>query len=125
MVRGIPNSSVLNIGHAIAPNGRMSLPVDRSSLIYSHFKHVSGIPASEGTQGVTISKLNLLDVLIGRLNQVSKDGASAAAWKSNGTMDSLDENFTSQIRQAKTDNAASPYLPSNNALQGMLFNLKT
>ena len=57
MVSGIPNIAIPTINYTTAHNGKMSLPVNSSSLIYSHFEHVSGIPAPEGTQGVAISKL--------------------------------------------------------------------
>jgi len=108
----------------------MSLPVDSSALLYSHFENVSGIPAPKGTQGVTISKLNLLDVLIGRLNQVKKGSASLETPIGNqarglnaGNLDTMIENYMNQIRQASAASKAMPYLPSPNTQPGAVFNL--
>ena len=132
MVRGIPNSSVPAINYAIAQGGKMSLPVDPASLIYSHFEHVSGIAAPKGTQGVTISKLNLLDVLIGQLNQIKKGSAALSpvqgasgnsAGMSAGRLQTLIENYSSQIRQAKAASAAMPYIPAPSAQSGAVFSI--
>ena len=129
----------------MAQSGKMSLPVDSSSLIYSHFEHVSGIPAPKGAQGVSISKLNLLDVLIGQLNQVKKgpnslpkmpsdlqqmQDLSADARPVRGShleknLDALIENYKNQIRQAKAASAAMPYIQSPSAQPGVLFSLFT
>jgi hypothetical protein len=125
MVRGIPNITVPAIGYTQAQGGKMSLPVDSASLIYSHFEHVSGIPAPKGTHGVAISKLNLLDVLIGRLNQIKKEGGAlppAMAVKE-GRLDAIIENYRNQIRQATAASAAMPYKPSPNTQPGALFSI--
>ena len=131
MVHAIPNISVPPINYAMAQGGKMSLPVDPSSLIYSHFEHVSGIAAPEGIQGVAISKLNLLDVLIGQLNQVKRGGAVLAPVSSDkgspqpAKMDALIDNYMKQIRQAKSASAAMPYIPSPSAQSGAVFSLVT
>lgn len=121
MVRGIPNITIPSIGFAMAQNGKMSLPVDSTSLLYSHFENVSGIPAPKGTQGVTISKMNLLDVLIGRLNQVKKGGVTFQP--ASGNIDTLIENYMNKIRQAKAASTAMPYIPSPNTQPGAVFSL--
>ena len=121
MVRLIPNISIPSLGYTMPPGGKMSLQVDPSALIYSHFEHVSGVAAPDGVQGVAISKLNLLDVLIGQLNQVKK--GSFANSQVPGNMDSLIENYNNQIRQAKSANAAMPYIPAPSAQSGALFSL--
>ena len=121
MISVIPNTSITGIGHVMAQNGKISIPVAPASMVYSHLQHVSGIPAPEGTQGVTITKLNVLDALIGQLDQVKKGGASLGPGLKNGSLESIIENFTNQIRQAKADNALMPYLPSPSAQPGALF----
>jgi hypothetical protein len=130
MIRGIPNISVPAINYTSAQGGKMSLPVEPASLIYSHFEHVSGIAAPKGTYGVTISKLNLLDVLIGQLNQIKKgaaplfrEGRSDAGHRNASHFNALIESYTSQIRQAKAASAAMPYIPSPSAQSGAVFSL--
>jgi hypothetical protein len=104
----------------------MSLPVAPSLVIYSHFEHVSGVPAPDGSRGVAISKLKLLDVLIEQLNQIKKQGGKASAAGgpvSEGQIDAMIDNYETQIRQAKAASAAMPYLPSPSAQAGAVFSL--
>ena len=130
MVRGIPNVTVPSINFTMAQSsGKMSLPVDSSSLIYSHFEHVSGVPAAKGTQGVSISKLNLLDVLIGQVNQIKKGALpqiSPAPMAENldaRNLDALIEHYRNQIREARAVSAAMPYIPAPSAPSGAVFSL--
>ena len=130
MVSGIPNISVPTLGYTSAHSGKMSLPVDTSALIYSYFEHVSGVPAPKGTQGVTISKLNLLDVLIGQLNQIKKGGpalslnqALSAEHGDSQSLDALIESYRSQIMQVKAAAEAMPYTPTPSAPSGAIFSL--
>jgi len=131
MIHGIQNVTIPAVNYSTAQSGKMSLPVDSSSLIYSHFEHVSGIPAPKGTQGVTISKLNLLDVLIEQLNQVKKNGSTPVARPANTaqmpekSLDSLIETYTNQVKQAKAASSAMPYLQSPSAQPGALFSIIT
>ena len=121
MIRGIPNISVPTMNYYIPQGGKMSLPVDPASLIYSHFEHVSGIAAPKGTQGVSITKLNLLDVLIGQLNQIKKGSSSPAT--QGLPLDALMENYRNQIQQAKAASTAMPYIHSPSAPSAAVFSL--
>ena len=101
-----------SIGYAMSAGrglgGRMSLPVAPAMYIYSHFRHVSGTPAPEGTRGVAISKLKILDVLIEQLGRIKKQGNEAplsAEAVSPERIDALIEQYEQQIRSAQ---AASP-----------------
>jgi hypothetical protein len=125
MVGGVSSITIPTLSYTSGQYGKMALPVDSSWLIYSHFEHVSGIPAPDGTQGVSISKLNLLDVLIGMINQVNKTPASQTPANLNPTagVDDLIANLENQIRQAQAASEAMPYYPSPNAESGMLFSL--
>ena len=123
MFRGVPGISVPNLSYYAAYGAKMSLPVDSSSLVYSHFEHVSGIPAPTGSQGISISKLNLLDALMNQINKISKNGASIGPGLKDGSIDSVIENLANQVRQANADNNAMPYLPSPGAQSGALFSL--
>jgi hypothetical protein len=101
--------------------------VDSSSLVYSHFKNVSGVPAPEGTEGVTITKLNLLDVLIEQLNKINRGGISQnlAEGADVSHIDALIESYRAQIEQARAASTAMPYIPSPSAAPGVLFSLIT
>ena len=125
MVRGIQNVVVPAIDYSMVQGSKMSLPVDSNSLVYSFFEHVSGIPAPQGTQGVSISKLHLLDVLIEQVNKVNNGHfyPNTGSVLSENSFEALIENYTDQIRQAKEASAAMPYLPSPSAPSGVLFSL--
>jgi hypothetical protein len=102
----------------------MSLPVSPGNYIYSHFKHVSGTPAPEGTQGVTINKLKILDVLIEQLNQIKKSPEPSMDFSmSDKQIDALIEQYENQIRQARAASTAMPYAPTPTTPSGTIFNL--
>jgi len=125
MIREVPNISIPNLSYYAAYGSKMSIPVDSSSLVYSHFEHVSGFPAPQGSQGIAISKLNLLDALITQINQINKNGASIGPGLRDESFNSVVENLVDQVRQAKIDNDALPYMPLPNAHPGAVFNLTT
>lgn len=52
---------------SVSAGGRAYIPVQRSQLIYAHFKYVSGVPAKEWEKGVSVDKLKILNTLIDRL----------------------------------------------------------
>ena len=118
MVSSIPSIAIPPIVQTMAQGAKVALPVDSSSLVYSHFEYVSGMPAPEGSQGVSISKLNLLDVLIGQLSQLKKESLSQVPVNPFEGMDSIIENFNNQVRQAKAASEAVPYISSHAAQSG-------
>ena len=118
-------NSLPNVGYAISASssGRMSLPVSPSNYIYSQFKHVGGIPAAEGTRGVSITKLKILDVLIEQLNQIKAPTELNTKNLSNEQMDTLISKYEGQIKTATAANIAMPYAPAPQAPSGLLFNI--
>ena len=127
MIQGLMSATALpSIGYAISASrdGRMSMPVAPANYIYSHFKHVSGIPAPEGVRGVAINKLKILDVLIEQLSQIKKQpGMTAELSPSDDRVDALIEQYRSQIRQAQAASVVMPYQPHAEVTSGALFNL--
>jgi len=123
-IGNVPHHAFPSIGYAIsaASNGRMSLPVSPSQLIYSHFKHVSGTPAPEGTSGVNISKLKILDTLIEQLSRMKNQPAAEF-----GIEGELDENRINALidqyqKQIKATQAAGVYSPAA-PITGALFSI--
>jgi hypothetical protein len=100
----------------------MSLPVSPSAYIYSHFKHVSGTPAPDGTQGVNISKLKILDTLIEQLSKIKKQAGmdlGALEESDERRINALIEQYQQQIKSAQ---AVTPYTPAA-PITGALFNM--
>ncbi|MDR2181738.1 MAG: hypothetical protein LBN92_03560 [Treponema sp.] len=119
-------SATPSLGYVLSASrgGKMSLPVAPSSYIYSHFKHVSGVPAPEGTRGVAITRLKILDVLIEQLGQIKKrpEGGLDTA-PSDEQVDALIRQYEGQIRSARAANQAMPYALAPPAPSAALFSL--
>jgi len=134
IISGISMHNLNTMAH-----NRMSLPVDPALLIYSQFEHVYGTAAPQGTQGVAINQLRLLNVLIGQLSQVRRDAAPPPimAEASEGAVegltsplpdtyiDTLVESYRSEILQTRAASAAMPYISSPSAQSGAVFSLVT
>jgi len=122
-IGAIPHHTFPSMGYAItaASEGRISLPVSPGMEIYSHFKHVSGVPAPEGTQGVNISKLLILDTMIEQLARMKNQPAEDF-----GNLDGTDENrindLLEYIQKQIKDTQSSIYAPTAPAT-GLLFNI--
>jgi hypothetical protein len=100
------------------------MPVSPGSYIYSHFKHVSGVPAPEGSRGVSINRLKILDVLIEQLAQMKKRPKMALdANPSDEQIDALIDQYQGQIRQAQAAANAMPYKIAPAASAGAVVNL--
>jgi hypothetical protein len=100
----------------------MSLPVSPSQVIYSHFKHVSGTPAPEGTNGVNITKLKILDTLIEQLSRMKSQPHAEL-----GITDEQDEERINALidqyqKQIKAAQSASIYTPPA-PITGALFDI--
>ena len=124
----VPFQAFPSIGYAISAShgGRMSLPVAPSSYIYSHFKHVSGVPAPDGVRGVAISKLKILDTLIEQLTRMKKQPAPLAELEGadmEKRVNALIEQYQSQIRSAQAGAAAVSYVSASRPAAGAIFSL--
>ena len=120
----IPNHTFPSVGYALtaAQSGRMSLPVSPTVYIYSHFKHVTGVPAPEGTQGVNISRLKILDTLIEQLARMKKQPSPNFGEPGDDAekrINALIEQYQKQIQAAS---AAAPYVSAAPAA-GALFSI--
>jgi hypothetical protein len=103
----------------------MSLPVSEASYIYSHFRHVSGVPAPEGVRGVAVTKLKILDVLIEQLGQMKKkpDIDINGISPSDERVNALISQYEGQIKAARAANSVMPYTLAPSAPSGALFSL--
>lgn len=123
-IGSIPHHAFPSMGLVIseANDGRMSLPVAPGMLIYSHFKHITGTPAPEGTEGVNISKLKILDTMIEQLAKM-KNQAPAEFGNLEGTdegrINALIEQYQKQMKSAQSVGVYAPAAPA----VGALFNL--
>jgi hypothetical protein len=111
---------------SISQGGRVSLPVSPSSLIYSQFKHVSGVPAPEGVRGVNINRLKIIDTLVEQLARLKQEPEELLAGKEmdwESRLNAMINQFQNQVRTAQAATANSPYAPAD-PLIGAVFNIR-
>lgn len=100
-------------------NGKLYVPVNKNSLLYSHFDHVSGVVAKAGQQGVSIDKIKILNTLIDRLAAIKNEPKELVTKISNDQADVLIKNYQKQIKQVASQ---APYLlPGAKPESGMIF----
>ena len=100
--------------------GKLYVPVSKSALMYSHFDHVTGVAASSGQQGVSISKIRILNTLIERLSAIKNEPKDSIQDISDDQADVLIEAYQKQIQQA----AATPYILNGaQPMAGALFQI--
>ena len=104
----------------VAAAGKMYVPVSKSALLYSHFDHVSGVAAGNGQNGVSISKLRILNSLIERVSAIKNEPAKTLKEVSPDMADSLIQNYQKQLQQS----LQTPYILNGAQPQaGDLFSL--
>ena len=100
--------------------GKLYVPVSKSALLYSHFDHVSGVAARSGQNGVSISKIRILNSLIERLSAIKNEPASTINEISDERADALIKNYQQQLQAAMQ----TPYLLAGATPQvGELFSI--
>lgn len=101
--------------------GKMYVPVNKSALLYSHFDHVSGFAAKTGQNGISISKIRILNSLIERMSAIKNESSKEFSAISDEQADVLIKNYQRQIRSAMQ----TPYLLSGASSQtGVLFSFE-
>jgi hypothetical protein len=128
MINLVSPSQIAGAGFLLsARGGGTTVPVAPANYIYSQFKHVSGVPAPEGTAGVAVSKIKILDTLIEHLSQARKktnaDPALDVSKMNDRQLDSLIQNLQKEIERVSTAGAAMPYAPTPRVAAGTFFNV--
>ena len=84
-----------------AAAGKLYVPVSlsRNALLYSHFDHVSGVAAGSGQQGVSISKIRILNSLIDRMAAIKNQPKESISDISDDQAQALIEQYQKQIQQ--------------------------
>lgn len=69
MISGISlNADSYNYSGVVSSGyGKLYVPVSQSNVIYAHFDHVTGVAAKPNQQGVSISKIQILNSLLNQL----------------------------------------------------------
>ena len=102
-----------------ASAGKLYVPVSRNALLYSHFDHVSGVAAGNGQQGVSISKIRILNSLIDRMSAIKNQPKKSVTDISDDQAQALIEQYQKQIQQTVAQQ--SFLLAGAQPLPGALF----
>jgi hypothetical protein len=120
----IPQHTFPCYGYAInaAGAGKKSYPVSPGHVIYTQLKHISGTPAPEGTQGISINKLRILNTMIEQFSKMKSTPAIDF-----GNLDGTDEQRINALinhyhKEIRTAQSATIYTPAAPAT-GALFNI--
>lgn len=87
--------------------GKLYVPVSRSAILYSNFDHVSGVVAKSGQEGVSISKIRILNSLIERLSEIKNEPKESITDISDDQAQVLIEQYQKQLQQTIKQ---TPYL---------------
>ena len=101
--------------------GKLYVPVSRSALLYSHFDHVSGVAAGNGQQGVSISKIRILNSLIDRLSTIKNQPKESITDISDDQAQVLIEQYQKQLQQTVAQQSFA--LAGSQPLPGALFQI--
>jgi len=63
-IQNLGMSRMLQAAYSSSP---LSFPVDRSQYIYARFKNISSVPAMGNASGVSLSRLRVIDTLVGSI----------------------------------------------------------
>ncbi|MFW5684464.1 MAG: hypothetical protein ACOC1I_06400 [Spirochaetota bacterium] len=78
-------------------SGKISFPVDGG--LYARFKHIQGVPA-QGTGGYSLSKLQMIDLMVERLVRLRGEGMETPTPASDAEADALVNSLAAQIHGA-------------------------
>jgi len=88
--------------------GSLHVPVKNCVSVYTQFEHVKGTPAEKGEQGVSVSRIRLLNTLIDKLVSMKQPvpGKLDVDLSDDFQMDSMIYTYQRQIKN--TFNASGP-----------------
>ena len=123
----LPVHTFPSIGYAISVSqgGRVSVPVSSSSYIYSHFRHVSGVPAPDGEAGVSINRIKIIDTLIEQISRMKQEPfpfPRGTEEDSDVRINAMIEQYHNQVRNLQAANVNNPYAPAS-PLVGAVFSI--
>lgn len=130
MLSGISSMNAYSYGSAISGsggNGKIYVPVQPGLVKYSQFKHISGIPASDGQNGVTISKVQILNHLIDQLVSMKKMPQTDLSEKitlTDSQVDNLIKDYQGKIQTTMETAKLIPYAGAGSfPSSGSLFSI--
>lgn len=107
--------------------GKLYVTVKPNQVLYSQFKHVSGVPASSNdSRGTSVSKIQILNSLIERMAGFKSNPANIELPNdiSDEQVDAMIQDYQNKINIAVQTAKANPFaLTGLNAPTGQLLNM--
>jgi len=105
--------------------GKLYVPVKPSSVVYAQFDHISGFPAKSNQNGVSVSKIQILNSLINQLVSMKKTPkVQPDVNMTSDQMDAMIQNYQGQIQASMQMAHATGYGMAGVAPQtGSVFNV--
>lgn len=123
MTSSIGNINAYSYGSTFTggAGSKLYVPVNKTALLYSNFDHISGVAAKTGEQGVSISKIRILNSIIERLAAIKNEPKESITDISDDQAQALIENYQKQLQSAVQQ---TPYLLAGAQPQtGVLFSI--
>ncbi|MCR4627213.1 MAG: hypothetical protein K5640_06155 [Treponema sp.] len=124
-IRSLNAYSYGNITHSGGASGKLYVPVNPGAVIYAQFNHISGVPAGKGQNGVSISKIQILNTLIDNLSRIKNTTIPKHdSVMSDGQAEALIKNYQAQIQAAAQNAKTAPFaLAGAQPMAGALFQI--
>ena len=128
MISNIRSLNAYSYGGMISSSGasgKLYVPVNPNAVIYAQFNHISGVPAHKGQNGVSISKIQILNTLIDNLSRIKSTSLPKHdSVMSDGQAEALIKNYQAQIQNATQAAKTTPYmLAGAQPMAGALFQI--
>jgi hypothetical protein len=124
MINGVSlNAYSYNTQFTTSGGGKLFVPVNPSMVIYAQFDHVSGVAARQGQNGVSVSKIKILNTLIEQLVSLSNNRSvkNTPAPTSNKEIEALIQNYQTEIQSLVKQAQGNPYSAAPES--GLLFSI--
>jgi hypothetical protein len=128
MVYNISLNAHLYNSQFSAGANKLVVPVNPSAVVYAQFDHISGVAARQGQQGVSVSKIRILNTLIDQLVLMKRDKSIQQAPQaiSEAAVDARIQNYQKEIHALMKLAQSNPYiLPGAAPASGALFSITT
>lgn len=111
-----------NIIRAQYSTGKIVLP--QNGGLYIRFKHIRGIPAQTAGGGYSVSKLQMIDLLVERLIQLKGNSAAAFSRRGEADQDAKISEYAAELAQSlRVADSISPSVTAGIVEPGLLFSL--
>ena len=119
-LRHNPTVNLSNILRAQYSSGKVALPLD--GALYARFRHIQGVPASGNGSGYSISKLQVIDLLVDRLVRLRGREIETPQPRNDAEASRAITQLASQVHAELTTGATRPFT-TGIAESGLVLNL--